>query len=66
MKLTVLIEREKSGLLKAYVIQEGQKGANLLKPGRCSDIQGAKLRIQQRLSEDTGQWVEITWEGVQE
>jgi hypothetical protein len=65
MKLTVLIERAESGLLKAWVIQKGQKGSQLLK-GQISKLDTAKLQVQRNLQADTGHWVEITWEGVQE
>jgi hypothetical protein len=64
MKLTVLIERNESGLLKAYVVQEGQRGANLIP--RCTKLDTAKCRATDRLIQDIGQFVEITWEGVQE
>ena len=64
MKLTVLIEREPSGVLRAYVVQEGQRGANLLR--RCTKLDTAKRQAQDRVQKDTGHWVEITWQGVQE
>jgi hypothetical protein len=66
MKLTVLIDRHNSGLLFAYVVQEGQRGTNLIKGRQISNLDTAKLEVQKRLAEDTGQLVEITWEGVQE
>jgi hypothetical protein len=52
MKLTVLIERTESGLLKAYVVQEGQRGANLLR--RCTKLDTAKRQAQDRVQKDTG------------
>ena len=66
MKLTVLIERHDSGLLFAHVVQEGQRGTNLLKGRQVRELDTAKLHVQDQLAEDTGQLVEITWEGVSE
>jgi hypothetical protein len=66
MKLTVLIERRQSGPLSAYVVQEHQRGSNLLRGHQISDVNSAKLKAQNRIAQDTGQLVEITWEGVQE
>lgn len=63
--LTVLIEREFGGLLKAHVIQEGQKGSNLLRY-RIKDLNTAKLRIQDILNRDALQPVKIKWQGAQE
>lgn len=63
-KLTVLIERD-LGLLQAWVIQEGQKGSNLL-AHRLKNLQAAKLEIQKVLNRDARQPVEIEWTGVKE
>jgi hypothetical protein len=62
--LTVLIERD-LGLLRAYVIQEGRKGSNLL-PRPLKNVQTAKLQIQKVLNRDARQPVRIQWTGVQE
>lgn len=50
MKLTILIRRQKydepsPGTLKAYVVQEGKRGRNLLTGSMLSNVETARQRL---------------------
>jgi hypothetical protein len=67
-KLNVLIHRQRKpepgpGTLKAWVLQDGQRGANLLSGSSISKIETAKQRAidRLRLNMPAGYEPELTW-----
>ena len=54
MKLTVLIRRQRSdepqpGTLRAFVVQEGKRGANLLDRHQFTDVERVKQEVRLKL-----------------